>query len=124
MGKLQQAEFEPGIYLYTGSARNSLLRRLARHLKKEKKIFWHIDYFLQKAKIIEIWVKNDYFEECLALGEAKKSLKNSCFPLKKFGSSDCRCPSHLIFLPENEADLERLREKLSFEKVDVHGIQT
>ncbi len=123
-GKLQQTEFEPGIYIYTGSAQNGLLGRIARHLRKEKKVFWHIDYFLQKAKIKEIWVRNDYFDECLALSEAKNSLKNSCFPLKKFGSSDCRCPSHLIFLPENKADLESLREKLSFEKVDIRGIQT
>ena len=122
-GKLKQTEFAPGIYLYIGSARNGLSGRIARHLRKEKKIFWHIDYFLQKAKIKEIWVRNDYFDECQILNEAKNSLKSSRFPLKKFGSSDCRCPSHLIFLSENEADLESLREKLSFEKVDIHGIQ-
>jgi len=122
-GKLKQKEFNSGIYLYIGSARNGLSGRIARHLRKEKKIFWHIDYFLQKAKIKEIWVRNDYFDECQILNEAKKSLNNSCFPLKKFGSSDCRCPSHLIYLPENEANLKSLREKLSFEKVDIHGIQ-
>jgi len=122
-GKLKQTEFDPGIYLYIGSARNGLSGRIARHLRKEKKIFWHIDYFLQKAKIKEIWVRNDYFDECQTLSEAKSSLKNSCFPLKKFGSSDCRCPSHLIYLLENEVNLNSLREKLSFEKVDIHGIQ-
>lgn len=122
-GKLKQTEFEPGTYLYIGSARNGLSGRIARHLRKEKKIFWHIDYFLQKAEIKEIWVKNDYFDECLTLDKAKKSVKNSRFPLKKFGSSDCRCPSHLIYLPGNETDLNSLRKKLSFEKVDIHGIQ-
>lgn len=122
-GKLKKTEFEPGIYLYIGSARNSLSGRIARHLRKDKKIFWHIDYFLQKVKIKEIWVRNDYFDECQILSEAKNSLKNSCFPLKKFGSSDCHCPSHLIYLPENEVNLNSLREKLSFEKVDIHGIQ-
>ena len=122
-GKLKQTEFEPGIYLYIGSARNGLSGRIARHLRKKKKIFWHIDYFLQKAKIKEIWVRNNYFDECLALSEAKNLLKNSRFPLKKFGSSDCRCPSHLISLLKNEVDLKFLREKLSFEKVNIHGIQ-
>lgn len=122
-GKLKQIEFEPGIYLYIGSARNGLSGRIARHLRKEKKIFWHIDYFLQKAKIKEIWVRNDYFDECQILSEAKSSIKNSCFPLKKFGSSDCRCPSHLIYYPENEVNLNSLREELSFENVDIHGIQ-
>jgi sugar fermentation stimulation protein A len=123
VGKLKQTEFAPGIYLYIGSARNGLLGRIARHLRKEKKIFWHIDYFLQKAKIKEIWVRNNYFDECQILNEAKNTLKNSCFPAKKFGSSDCRCPSHLIYLHENEANLNSLRKKLSFEKVNIHGIQ-
>ena len=104
-GKLQQTEFEPGFYLYIGSAKNGLLRRVARHLRKEKKIFWHIDYLLQYAKIEEIWVRNDYFDECLALSEAKKLLKNSRFPLKKFGSSDCRCPSHLIWIGNEKIEL-------------------
>jgi len=122
-GKLKQTEFEPGIYLYIGSARNGLAGRIARHLRKEKKKFWHIDYFLQKARIKEIWIRNDYFDECQILSEAKKSLKNSCFPLKKFGSSDCRCPSHLIYLPDYEVNLNSLREKLSFKKVNIHGIQ-
>lgn len=122
-GKLNLTEFEPGTYLYIGSARNGLLGRIARHLRKKKKNFWHIDYFLQKAKIKEIWVRNNYFDECQILSEAKNSLKNSFFPLKKFGSSDCRCPSHLIYLPDNEVNLNSLREKLSFEKVNIHGIQ-
>jgi sugar fermentation stimulation protein A len=123
VGKLKQAEFKPGIYLYIGSARNGLLGRVARHLRKEKKIFWHIDYFLKKARIKEIWVRNDYFDECQILSEAKKSIKNSCFPLKKFGSSDCRCPSHLIYLPGKGDNLNSLRERLFFEKVGIHGIQ-
>ncbi len=123
VGKLKKTEFKRGVYLYTGSARNGLKGRIARHLRKEKKIFWHIDYFLQKARIREIWARNDYFDECQILSEVKKSLKNSRFPLKKFGSSDCRCPSHLIYLPDNEFNLNSLREKLSFEKVNIHGIQ-
>ena len=122
-GKLKKTEFKPGIYLYIGSARNGLLGRIARHLRKEKKIFWHIDYFLQKAQIEEVWVNRNFFNECQTLHEAKNLLKNSSFPLRKFGSSDCRCPSHLIYLPENEVDFQSLREKLSFEKVNTHGIQ-
>ena len=122
IGKLGTFLFQRGNYIYVGSAKKNITKRIERHLRKNKKKFWHIDYLLQYAKIEEIWVRNDYFDECLALSEAKKLLKNSRFPLKKFGSSDCRCPSHLIYLPENEADLESLREKVSFEKVDIHGI--
>ena len=49
--------FKKGDYLYVGSTRGCLETRLQRHLRKEKRIFWHIDYFLenQKAKILQIW---------------------------------------------------------------------
>jgi len=123
VGKLQETSFKSGIYLYVGRARQGLQGRLKRHLKKEKKHFWHIDYFLQKAEIEEFWIKRDSFDECRTACKVKNLLKDSLFPLKKFGSSDCRCTSHLLFLPENKGDLESLRKKLSFEKVDIHENQ-
>ncbi len=121
-GQLKTTEFKPGIYLYIGSARNGLSGRIARHLRMEKKTFWHIDYLLQKAQIEEVWVKRNVFDECQSLRDAKNLLKNSSFPLKKFGSSDCRCPSHLVYLPNSKADFQPMRKKLSFEKVHIHEI--
>ena len=52
-----EVSFKKGDYLYIGSAKSCLETRLQRHLRKEKRIFWHIDYFLknQKAKILQIW---------------------------------------------------------------------
>ena len=38
-------------------------------------------------------------------------------------SSDCNCPGHLLHLPQDKADLQSLRENISFEKVDFHGIK-
>jgi Uri superfamily endonuclease len=40
--------FEPGFYFYIGSAHGpgGLRGRLLRHLRREKKRFWHIDYLL------------------------------------------------------------------------------
>jgi sugar fermentation stimulation protein A len=122
-GKLKTTEFKPGIYLYIGSAQNGLLRRIVRHLRKKKKTFWHTDYLLQRAQIEEVWVKRNVFDECKTLQDAKNLLKNSIFPLKKFGSSDCRCPSHLIYLPKSKADFQSMRQRLSFEKVNIHEIQ-
>ena len=122
-GKLSQTEFKPGIYLYVGRAKQVLQRRLERHLRKEKKFFWHIDYFLQKAEIEEIWIRYDFFDECWAASELKNILKDSLFPLEKFGSSDCRFTSHLIYLPRTRADLKSLRKKLSLEKINIHGNQ-
>ena len=123
VGKLASTTFLPGVYLYVGKAKNGLKGRLRRHLNKEKKLFWHIDYFLQKAKIEEVWIKPDFFEECQIAREIKNLLKDSLFPLKRFGSSDCLCPSHLLFLPKDKFDLISLRKKLFFERIDLYGAQ-
>lgn len=120
-GRLQEAIFKPGIYLYIGRARRGLEGRLKRHLREDKKVFWHIDYLLQKAELTEIWIKHDSIDECRTALEIKNLVKDSFFPQKNFGSSDCRCPSHLLFLPENRAELKPILKELSFEQVEIHG---
>jgi Uri superfamily endonuclease len=120
-GKLKEITFKQGIYLYIGRARRALQARLKRHLREEKKLFWHIDYFLQKAKIEEVWIKREFFDECRVAQKVTALIKDSVFPLERFGSSDCGCISHLIYLPQSKAILKSLREKLSFEKVNIHG---
>lgn len=122
-GKLKRTKFQPGIYLYVGKAHNGLRGRLKRHLRTEKKIFWHIDYFLQKTRIEDIWVKRNSFEECQIVGMIREIRKDAIVPLKKFGSSDCNCPGHLLHLTQDKGDLQSLRKNISFEKVDIHGIQ-
>jgi len=123
IGKLKKTKFQPGIYLYIGRARSGLMGRLKRHLRTEKKLFWHIDYFLQKTRIEDIWVKRNSFEECQTVGMIRGIRKDACFPLKKFGSSDCNCPGHLLHLGQDKDDFQSLRKNISFEKVDIHGIQ-
>lgn len=123
VGKQSATNFSKGIYLYVGRAKRGLHRRIERHLRKEKKIFWHIDYLLQKAKVQEVWIRRDFFDECQMALEIQSLLKDSLIPLKKFGASDCSCASHLFYLPESKACLKSLREKISFEKVDIHGNQ-
>lgn len=46
-GKLGNISFPEGYYAYVGSALNGLEARIARHLKEDKLLHWHIDYFLQ-----------------------------------------------------------------------------
>lgn len=99
-GKLPETEFKRGTYLYVGRAKRGLRERLERHLRKNKKLFWHIDYFLQVAKLTDIWVKLNSFNECRMVSQIRKFLKRSEIPQKKFGASDCRCPGHLLYLPE------------------------
>jgi|YelNatPaOPRAMG01_1025707.scaffolds.fasta_scaffold10284_9 Uri superfamily endonuclease len=100
VGNLGKFEFPKGFYIYTGSAMNSLEKRIDRHLRKNKKKFWHIDYLLsnKNAQIISILeIKTKKRIECELNKEIFKSLKGKIL-IKKFGSSDCNCKSHLIYL--------------------------
>lgn len=98
VGKLGTFDFPTGYYIYTGSAKNSLNARIARHLRKEKNKHWHIDYFVEKAKIVAIF-KTDKFGEC-ELNKRIFEIGNCQAIAKGFGSSDCKCESHLAYIQE------------------------
>ena len=95
IGKKGSFEFPKGYYIYTGSAKNGLKKRLDRHKTKDKKLFWHIDYLLEYGKIKDFWVRSkgsecDWNRKVLKRAESKIILSG-------FGSSDCRCPAHLVY---------------------------
>ena len=99
VGKLGRFSFPLGYYLYTGSALGGLSRRLHRHLKNEKKLYWHIDYLLEHSEIMEVWyISSTSRLECL-LARATRNLRGAIMPARGFGASDCRCPSHLVYFP-------------------------
>ena len=56
IGKLGRYLFPVGCYVYTGSAKKNINKRIERHLSKKKKLHWHIDYLLNNdaAQIIGI----------------------------------------------------------------------
>lgn len=95
VGSLGLRKFPPGYYVYTGSARRGLASRLRRHLRRKKTSHWHIDRLTKVARMEEIWVDfRPKWAECeshrliLSMAGAKR-------PIPGFGSSDCRCHSHL-----------------------------
>jgi len=59
VGSLGTISFKKGFYVYVGSAMGGLEQRINRHLRKNKKTFWHIDYLLNNrgAKIIKVFYK-------------------------------------------------------------------
>ena len=94
VGKLGYVSFPRASYAYVGSAMNGLRARLIRHLREEKKLHWHIDYFLREAEIKEIILCQA--EERLECSLAQ-ALAKECQSIPGFGASDCRCRSHLYF---------------------------
>jgi Uri superfamily endonuclease len=95
VGKLGSLRFEKGLYAYVGSAQNNLQKRVRRHLGREKKKFWHIDFLLDNlhVKVLQVFYRNvERFEEC----RIAKELGKEGVAVPDFGSSDCRCKSHLF----------------------------
>ena len=102
VGRLGQIHFRQGHYAYVGSALGGLRQRLARHLRSEKKAYWHIDYLLERAPISEIVTcETDARTEC-AIARALAGRSDS---VPGFGSSDCPCRSHLFFSPVSMTEM-------------------
>ena len=69
-------------------------QRIQRHLRKQKKTHWHIDYLLNHVKIVNVFYKqSEVKEECFIAKTLEKEL--SITP--GFGCSDCACKSHLFY---------------------------
>lgn len=103
VGNLGVIPFPPGCYAYLGSALGGFKSRLNRHLTKDKKQKWHIDYLLSEAQVLQVILcEVERRLECLL----SQVLANEFSSVPGFGSSDCRCKSHLYFA-DNRACLER-----------------
>lgn len=101
VGSLGMVKIESGCYIYVGSAFNSLEARIRRHLSRDKKIHWHIDYILAHDDVnIDdvIFTIDERRLECLI----SKALENPK-SIKGFGCSDCNCKSHLHYYRDVEA---------------------
>jgi len=89
-----------GVYFYVGSAfgPGGVYSRLSRHLKREKRRHWHIDFITTSQPFypVSALVIPELPVECLLAS----TLSDLSVPVPNFGSSDCSCPSHL-FLAKN-----------------------
>ena len=98
IGRRQAQHFPGGYYAYVGSAMSGFKPRISHHLKKDKKLHWHIDYLLQKASINGlILCPDDDRAECTIA----QALSRQFDAISGFGASDCKCQSHL-FLASDE----------------------
>ena len=94
VGALGTVAFDPDFYAYVGSAMTGLRKRVQRHLGTKKKLFWHIDYLLEHAEVIEVLqVESPKKLECDLAMRLSKKLES----VPRFGCSDCKCPSHLFY---------------------------
>ncbi len=95
VGRLGQRTFARGWHVYAGSARRGLGTRLRHHLDPVRPVHWHVDVLRQAGEIAQIWaVAGAEPGEC-ALARAVAALPGATLA-RGFGSSDCRCPGHLV----------------------------
>lgn len=102
IGRLGAFSFRRGWYFYAGSAfgPGGLQARLGHHLKPLQRFHWHIDYLRSVAELRSLCYQTGVNNEHLWSSALMTILPEAKFPVAGFGSSDCRCASHLVYLPK------------------------
>ena len=97
-GKLGEFKFPLGYYAYVGSAlgMGGLRARLRHHLHITNNPNWHIDYLRKHATIKEIWICKSKVRYEHAWASMFQNSEGATVAMPHFGSSDCRCRSHLF----------------------------
>ncbi len=95
VGRLGDFDLPAGRYCYTGSARRAFEARIARHLRSEKRLRWHIDYLLAAPGAQVEKVIRSRRDECV-LNQSRRG----AVLVPGFGASDCiaGCGAHLKYL--------------------------
>jgi sugar fermentation stimulation protein A len=99
VGALGTLRIPPGWYVYAGSARKYLSRRINRHLRKTRKTrHWHIDYLTPYSETLSALPIRSYRNLECDLAQSLAAAGGQALP--GFGCSDCRCGSHLFYFPD------------------------
>jgi Uri superfamily endonuclease len=95
IGRLGEFDFPAGVYVYTGSAKRNFEARIARHMRRDKTLRWHIDYLLAAMETRVTSVVRTERDEC-----EMNQTHPGVVLAPGFGASDCRkgCGSHLKYL--------------------------
>ncbi len=112
IGKLGETSFAMGYYIYTGSAKTGLSKRVNRHLARRKKKHWHMDYLISHAtwkKAVPIYTTLEL--EC-PMAQSVQSLGGRGIP--NFGCSDCDCDSHLFYFDTNPLEIREFLDLLFY----------
>jgi Uri superfamily endonuclease len=123
VGALGKLTFPPGWYLYLGSARGpgGLAARLARHRRRtDKRYHWHIDYLRAVTKLMEVWTSTSEAQQECDWANAAAALPDARIITPRFGSSDCRCPSHLFHYAQRPGP----SEFASLVQIELEGERT
>ncbi len=99
VGKCGPLSVKAGFYIYVGSAfgPGGLSARIAHHRRRSHRPHWHIDYLTPYLCLRQLWYTYDPLQREHEWAECFSKSRGASAPLAGFGSSDCRCRSHLFF---------------------------
>jgi len=116
IGGLGEIRFRKGYYLYVGSAKTNLTKRIERHKRLIKNYHWHIDYLRAVADFHAVLpVRSSDDLECeiaCALG------KIADWRVPGFGSWDCNCETHLFGMNKDPVHTRSFIELLLYFRMD------
>jgi Uri superfamily endonuclease len=131
IGSLGEFDIIPGFYAYVGSAFGSggLRARLGHHLESTAEPHWHIDYLLQVATPIEIWLTTADRKLEKDWAELLATAPGFGVPIPRFGSSDYhRSRASHLFYSKRRPSFRWLEQQVreGFEAVELerHQIPT
>ena len=98
-GSLPERCYPAGFYAYTGSALGGIRGRVGHHLKRDKKLHWHIDYLLEWADVVGVGIRESALREECTIARRLAARFDS---VAGFGCSDCSCRSHLFYCDDED----------------------
>ena len=113
VGKLGKLKLQKGYYGYIGSAfgPGGLKARINYHNRLSVKPHWHIDYIKPFVEIMDVWYSYDVHSYEHNWTNIFLKFLDVSIPLNGFGSSDCKCKTHLFYL-NKKPSLKRFRIRL------------
>lgn len=108
IGENGEIFFRKGYYVYVGSGKKNLSKRVERHKSLIKNKFWHIDYLREHSLYVStLFFRTKNILEC----ELADKLRNiSDWNIENFGSSDCNCDGHLFGFIDSPINYMGFRE--------------
>ena len=113
--------FPPAYYVYVGSAKANLEKRMERHKRLRKQKHWHIDYLRAAGDVIAVLPIRTADDLEHSLAQTMQGI--ATFYMAEFGCTDCDCPSHLFAFTENPIHYEPFMnavEKYRMNRLDCY----
>lgn len=117
VGQLGKVDLHKGHYIYVGSAfgPGGVRARVKRHSRTTKTCHWHIDYLTKHLSLVEAWYTHDTTKREHGWAMAISSMRIAS-GVTGFGSSDCKCHSHL-FHTDSQPKISKFRQTIDQELV-------